>query len=89
MMMLYDDYNDDDNEFHRDRAWILDVPVNIEKMREATKFLLGKHDFAIFRNSGCQSATSVKEISELSIRYREASPVEGIYADLVSRINPN
>ena len=86
--MLYDDY-DDDNGFYRDRAWVLDVPVNIEKMREATKFLLGKHDFAIFRNSGCQSATSVKEISELSICYREISPLEGIYANLVRQINPN
>lgn len=40
---------------------------NLEKMREASKLLLGEHDFAAFRSSGFTSKTSVREISGIEI----------------------
>jgi len=42
-------------------------PLNIERMREATKFLLGEHDFSAFRASECQAKSPVRIVTKLEI----------------------
>jgi tRNA pseudouridine38-40 synthase len=41
--------------------------LNIEAMKEASKFLVGKHDFSAFRSSECGSKNPVKTLSKLQI----------------------
>src|SRR5215813_1353317 len=35
-------------------GWV-HIPLDLEKMREATRFLLGEHDFSAFRAADCQA----------------------------------
>jgi tRNA pseudouridine(38-40) synthase len=53
--------------FHQDRAWVLDKPLDITAMVEATKYLLGEQDFASFKNIGCQSKTSIRNVKSVEI----------------------
>ncbi len=42
-----------------------------EKMRQASQFLLGEHDFSAFRGADCESKTPMREIFDIDvIRYR-------------------
>ncbi len=47
-------------------------PLDIEKMREAVKPLLGEQDFNAYRAVSCQSNTSVRIIHELEINQKES-----------------
>jgi len=42
-------------------------PLNIEHMHEASRCLLGRHDFSAFRASGCQAKSPVKQIEHLQL----------------------
>ncbi len=42
-------------------------PLDIEAMKEASKFLMGEHDFSSFRASGCASKHPVRNISNIEI----------------------
>ena len=43
------------------------VPLDVEKMAEASKCLLGEHDFSSFRAAGCQSKQPVRKVSHLKV----------------------
>jgi tRNA pseudouridine38-40 synthase len=47
------------------------VEVDIEKMREAAREIVGKHDFSSFRASGSCAKTSVRNILSLDIDMTE------------------
>ena len=47
-------------------------PLDLNKMRAATKPLLGEHDFNAYRAVSCQSNTSTRTIHELEINQRES-----------------
>ena len=51
----------------RNRVWWVPVPLDIEKMREASKCLLGKHDFTSFRAAACQAKSPIKTLDKLDI----------------------
>ena len=51
----------------RNRAWWVPVPLDIEKMREGAKFLLGNHDFSSFRAAACQAKSPIKTLDKLDI----------------------
>jgi len=42
-------------------------PLNLEKMRLASRCLLGRHDFSAFRASGCQAKSPIKQIEHLEL----------------------
>ncbi|GIX27353.1 tRNA pseudouridine(38-40) synthase TruA [Pelomicrobium sp. G1] len=46
--------------------------LDLERMREAARHLVGEHDFSAFRSSECQARTPVRTLSQLAIR-REGS----------------
>lgn len=45
--------------------------LDIDKMREACKYILGKHDFSCFKSSGSSVKTSIRTISELYIQSKD------------------
>ena len=54
--------------FHNDTAWVLKSGVlDIETMQIAANLLIGEHDFSSFRNSGCQSVSPMRFVSQLDI----------------------
>jgi len=42
-------------------------PLEVERMRSATRFLIGKHDFSAFRAAECQAKSPVRELRALDI----------------------
>ncbi len=52
---------------NRNRAWWVFQALDEKAMLEASKCLLGEHDFSAFRAAGCQASTPVREISNLQI----------------------
>lgn len=51
----------------RNRVWTVGYPLDVEKMREGAKYLLGHHDFTSFRGAGCQALSPVKTLDKLDI----------------------
>lgn len=42
-------------------------PLDVQLMREAAAYLIGKHDFSSFRASECQSSSPIKTLSRIEI----------------------
>ncbi len=42
--------------------------LDVEKMSEASKCLIGEHDFSAYRAQGCQAKTPIRTIHELSVK---------------------
>ena len=53
--------------FQRQLAWIIYNKLDIVKIKEATTYFEGKHDFSAFRSINCQSLTSIKTINQCSV----------------------
>ncbi len=51
----------------KDRAWHVIYSLNINEMREASKFLIGKHDFSSMRASSCQAKSAIRTIDSIEI----------------------
>lgn len=49
------------------RVWHVYHAMELEKMREAAKILVGKHDFTSFRATSCQSKSPVKTLDSLEV----------------------
>jgi tRNA pseudouridine38-40 synthase len=57
------------------------LPLDIGRMREAARLLLGEHDFSAFRSSECQAKTPVRTLHSLEIE------LHGERVDFVLRAN--
>lgn len=53
--------------FHKDRSYWIKDKLKITKMRAASRYLIGEHDFNAFRNSGCQSKSSMRNMTQIKI----------------------
>lgn len=42
-------------------------PLDVARMRAATEFLLGEHDFSAYRAAGCQSKTPLRRVDRLEV----------------------
>ena len=51
----------------RNRYWWLPRNINVDDMRYASQFLIGKHDFTSFRSSSCQSNSPIKTLNEIKV----------------------
>ena len=47
---------------YRDLEYHMPVKLDVDKMKEAAKYFVGKHDFSAFKASGTSSKSSVREI---------------------------
>lgn len=45
-------------------------PLDVERMREAARLLVGEHDFSAFRSSECQARSPVRDLRRLEIERR-------------------
>lgn len=61
----------------RDLAWQYRLPLDIEAMRTAKQFLLGKHDFSTFRDSECQAKSPIRTLDRLDILTRPYDGADG------------
>lgn len=52
------------------RAWWRKTALDVEAMREASKVLLGKHDFTSFRDTECQAKSPVRTLDSFEIETR-------------------
>lgn len=43
------------------------LPLDLEKMREAARLLVGEHDFSAFRSSECQARSPVRTVKHLEL----------------------
>lgn len=66
--------------WHGKTAWE-HQPLNVERMSEASQYLVGEHDFSAFRASGCQARSPVRTISDLSIESRAGQIVLSVTAN--------
>ena len=51
----------------KNRSWLVTVPLDVEKMREGAKYLLGHHDFTSFRAVKCQAKSPIKTLDKIEI----------------------
>lgn len=58
-----------------DRSCVLHVPVllNVQRMKEAARFLKGRHDFKAFHSTGRPVRSTVRTLSTLRIRSKEGN----------------
>ena len=49
------------------RAWHVERALDVEAMREAARFLLGRHDFTSFRATACQAKSPVRTLDRLDV----------------------
>jgi len=49
------------------RAWHVAQDIDIDQMREASKFLIGRHDFSAFRDAECQALSPIKTLEKIDI----------------------
>lgn len=52
---------------YRELEYQFPIPLNIEKMQQAAKYLEGEHDFSSFKASGTSSKNSVRKIFKAEI----------------------
>ncbi|RMH62520.1 MAG: tRNA pseudouridine(38-40) synthase TruA [Zetaproteobacteria bacterium] len=52
---------------HRWQHWWMPRPLNLDLMREAARYCLGRQDFSALRASGCQARHPVREVREVVI----------------------
>ena len=52
----------------KNRVWWVPVALDVEKMREGAKYLLGHHDFTSFRAAECQALSPMKTLDKLDIK---------------------
>jgi tRNA pseudouridine38-40 synthase len=51
------------------------LPLDVERMREAARYLVGEHDYSSFRSSECQARSPVRTVSSIDIERRGAYTV--------------
>jgi tRNA pseudouridine38-40 synthase len=50
----------------RTRAWHHSEPLNVHAMHDASRALLGEHDFAAFRAAGCTAKTTMRRVDSIT-----------------------
>jgi len=49
------------------RVWHVNQKLDVDKMNEAARILIGKHDFSTFRAANCQAKSPVKTLDVLKV----------------------
>jgi tRNA pseudouridine38-40 synthase len=58
----------------RGRAWHHPDPLELARMREGARALLGEHDFAAFRAAGCTARTTTRRIDAIELSVPAEDP---------------
>lgn len=71
--------------FARNYAWhVVPRPLDLLAMRQAASHLLGRHDFSSFEASGSDRATSVRNVSDLTMERLEVNGFGRIVLEIQS-----
>lgn len=65
----------------RNYCYFAKKTIDVEAMKEAAQYLIGKHDFSAFKNVGGSVKTSVRNVTELKIEEKEETIKFTISAD--------
>lgn len=49
-------------------VWHVNQKLDVKKMNQAAKFLIGKHDFSTFRAANCQAKSPIKTLDILTVK---------------------
>jgi len=60
----------------RNRVWHVRKPLDIARMEEASKYLVGTHDFTSFRAHFCDALSPVRTVTNISIKGKGESIIE-------------
>ena len=55
----------------KDLFWRIGRPLDVSRMKQATKYLVGTHDFTTFRSVNCQSKSPVKSLDKIKISNKD------------------
>jgi len=55
----------------RNFSWWRKRPLDIDAMIEASKILIGTHDFTSFRDSECQAKSPIRTVDKIDINHKE------------------
>jgi tRNA pseudouridine38-40 synthase len=66
---------------HHGKVGWFHLPLDVGAMREAARYLLGKHDFSAFRSIQCQAKTPHKNLARLDITQQGDTIVFDLTAD--------
>ena len=50
------------------KVWFIPTKLDLEKMKKASSFLVGKFDFNAFRSSHCQASQSIRSVEKIIIK---------------------
>ena len=62
--------------FYHERSLYVRQKLDLTSMIEASKYLIGRHDFSSFRASSCQSKNPVREMMEIEIKSNRLISIE-------------
>jgi len=66
---LYQVFNRETKSYiEENKVWFIPQKINIERMKNATKYFLGKNDLNAFRSVDCQANSSIRTIDEIKIK---------------------
>lgn len=51
----------------KNRAWHVAQKLDVEEMKKAAEFLIGKHDFSSFRDAECQAKSPIRTVKKITI----------------------
>lgn len=52
---------------NKNRVWHVNQALDVEKMKEGAKYLIGRHDFTSFRATACQAKSPIKTLERIEI----------------------
>tara|TARA_A100001011_G_C14175151_1_gene784311 strand:+ start:297 stop:1073 length:777 start_codon:yes stop_codon:yes gene_type:complete len=67
------------------KSWQVRRVLDVEKMNQAAKCLVGTHDFTTFRSSSCQAKSPIKSIDKVKIDSVDSSIGKSIYFKFEAR----
>ncbi len=60
------------------RAWVSRLNIDIKAMRDASKYLLGVHDFSSFMASGTSVKSTIRHLTKIDIKEMDCPEYDGI-----------
>ncbi|WP_018249326.1 tRNA pseudouridine(38-40) synthase TruA [Orenia marismortui] len=67
--------------FYRNYAYHIYNELDLLKMEEGLKYLIGEHDFTSFRSSGCNAQSPIRKIFDINMEYKEDLIVLNIHGN--------
>jgi tRNA pseudouridine38-40 synthase len=66
---LYQVFNRETQSYiQENKVWFIPQKINLERMKSASDFFLGKNDLNAFRSVDCQAKSSIRTIDEIKIK---------------------